>query len=85
MRMAGKMLENYLRLQDLIRVDPEYRVLLEEYRVWNEPVIGLIARLPKDEAAVLMEYIGACGALGTRMMEIVCSEMEFPEEYPDGK
>ena len=75
--MTGKVLENYLKVQDLIREDGEYRVYLGKYQAFNGLVLELLSRLPEEDADLIMEYIGVCGAMGTRIMEIVCVNGDF--------
>lgn len=59
-------------LQKQLETDPEYLALEDERRVRERAFLEAIEALGEEQRAAVMDYIGICGELSQRMLEIAC-------------
>ena len=72
-------LQNYRKLISLAEQDPEYNELEKDFIHRQTAVQNLISRLPGSDQEVLMDYLGAFGALEHRLVELACFQMRFDD------
>ena len=59
-------------LQKQLETDPEYLALEDERRVREHSFLAAIGDLREEQRAAILDYLGVCGELAQRMLEIAC-------------
>lgn len=72
-----KALDHYRRICELAEADPEYRTIETELKSMHNALRELLNRLSDPDKDLITQYIGHCGALELRMLEISCFHMDF--------
>ena len=49
-----------LELQDVVRIDPEYRQLVAEHEVLNTRLLSQLETMTPSQQSAVMDYIGLC-------------------------
>ena len=72
-------LQNYRKLVSLAEQDPEYNELEKDFIHQQTIFQNLISRLSGSDREILMDYLGAFGALEHRLVELACFQMRFDD------
>ena len=51
---------------------PEYLALWEEYRVVSPRLLGLLEKLPREDADIVEDYLGLTGQMHRFLLELAC-------------
>lgn len=51
---------------------PEYLALWEEYRVVSPRLLGLLEKLPREDADIVEDYLGLTGQMHRLLLELAC-------------
>lgn len=70
--MNAETQKKYLDVLDRALADEGYRQLYEEYGACIARLEILLKQLPPDQAEVFFNYIGLCGQMHARILEIAC-------------
>lgn len=70
--MQQEILNRYLEIQERALHDERYMRIYGEYRKAQKQFLTLIENLDTERQDVLLAYIGACGDLHFRLMELAC-------------
>ena len=72
-------LQNYRKLMSLAEQDPEYNELVKDFIHRQTAVQNLISRLSGSDREMLMDYLGAFGAVEYRLVELACFHIRFED------
>ena len=51
---------------------PEYLALWEEYRVVSPRLLGLLEKLPREDADIVEDYLGLTAEMHRYLLEMAC-------------
>lgn len=70
--MSKEAYVRYKQLMNQLEIDPEYLALEDERRTRERLFLAVIENLSEEQRAAVTDYIGICGELEQRMLEIAC-------------
>lgn len=59
-------------VQERAAKHPEYLALWEAYRVLSPRLIGLLERLPREDADIVEDYLGLTAEMHRYLLEMAC-------------
>lgn len=59
-------------VQEKAAKDPRYLALGKEYRAISAELIALLERLPREDAAILEDYLGLAEEMHRYLLEVAC-------------
>ena len=62
----------YQQLNDRIESDGEYRFLQAQRLNQMTAFMAVLERMPTAEQEIVLEYLGICGEIGERRVEVAC-------------
>lgn len=71
-RMERKTALKIADAQERAAKHPEYLALWEEYRVVSSGLFGLLERMPREDAAIVEDYLGLTGEMHRFLLELAC-------------
>ena len=74
--MLDEPYKRYLRLEDKLEHDEELHYLKQQLSEHESALREVLSQLSEQQRAVITNYIGICGEIDQRIVEISC----FPEE-----
>ena len=78
--MDTKTVQRILQVQDVLREDPQYQHLYQEYLLYSKAFSRLMEEISPEHKAPLQDYLGDCCEMHIRMLEIACDEKTWMQD-----
>ena len=69
---VGRTIQKIANVQERAAKHPEYLALWEAYRVLSPRLIGLLERLPREDADIVEDYLGLTAEMHRYLLEMAC-------------
>lgn len=74
-----KMREKYWKIWDMAQEDPMYRLMLLQLRKLDGAFDRVMQGLSYNDRDVVSDFVSLCEEMSSRMLEIACEQMDFPQ------
>ena len=78
--MDAKTRANMDKVEELAKVDLQYRQMLQDMRDIERAYNAALAALSRQEQNAVCEFVAQCEEMSFRMLELACTHMEFRED-----
>lgn len=71
---------NMDKIEELAKVDLQYRQMLQDMRAIERKYNAVLATLPRQDHNAVCEFVAQCEEMSFRMLELACEYMVFSKE-----